>query len=253
MYLPVSTIVTATSLLAVSKLGVSDPATNDLSLLTSSATVVARQDGAKPPPSLVTSIQFVTSIAFITSEPTPEVTVIPPTKPSTTELSSSTASITDSISRPTSTGTSATTSTTTPTQTSDADAKAGPWLSAGKIGGIVVGSVFGLIFLGLIVYTLYAASRGINVCDCFGGCCGKHDDDNDNDEEKSREPLPSRSDDMCPHPGVLETGPGEGYTAYRPAHPSGDHPPVPLPLVLPQQIETQQRHAGRLQKGQRGV
>ncbi|CAN9384746.1 unnamed protein product [Alternaria alternata] len=276
MYLPLNTVITATSLLAISQSNDLNLATNNLPLSASSVTLIARQDEAKPPPPpLVTSIQFVTSIALITSEPTPTVTVTstkpdilsppptvpsttaetrtsseqPPIKLSTTELSSPNSSTTDGISSTTSAGTSASTATTVPTQTSHPEANAGPWLSAGKIAGIVVGSVFGLIILGLIIYTLLAASRGINVCDCFGGCCGKHHDD----DENGRERLPSRSDDTYPRPDVLHSGPGEGYNAYRPARPSGDNPPVPLPLVLPQQMETQQRRAGRLQRGYRGV
>jgi hypothetical protein len=49
-------------------------------------------------------------------------------------------------------------------------------------------------------YALFAASRGINVCDCFGGCCGKRKND---DEEKSQSRLPSRSEDTYPHPDIL--------------------------------------------------
>ncbi|CAN9361337.1 unnamed protein product [Alternaria alternata] len=208
MYLPLDTVITATSLLTVSQLNDLNLATNNLPLSASSVTLIARQDEAKPPPP-----PFITSIHTASA------------------------------------GTSASTATTVPTQTSHPEANAGPWLSAGKIGGIVVGSVFGLIILGLIIYTLLAASRGINVCDCFGGCCGKHDDD----DENVRERLPSRSDDTYPRPDVLHSGPGEGYKAYRPARLSGDNPLVPLPLVLPQQTGTQQRRAGRLQRGYRGV
>ncbi|CAG5152879.1 uncharacterized protein ALTATR162_LOCUS2947 [Alternaria atra] len=274
MYLPVNAVITATGFLAASNLGISNPATNDLSLSTASAVLVACQDDTEPPP-LVTSIQFITSIAFITSEPTPTLTATPPkpdissvatapppnpstivgtltsseqppTKASTTALAPSTSSTTQSTSSLTFARTSTTTATTTPTQTSHADIDADPWLSRGKIAGIVVGSVFGLVILGLIIYTLFAASRGINVCDCFGGCCGKHDD---KDEESSRDRLPSRSEDTHPHPDVLKPGPGGGYRAYRPAHPVNDHPSLPLPPVLPRQAETQQRRAVRLQKG----
>jgi len=124
----------------------------------------------------------------------------------------------------------------------------GPWLSRGKITGIVVGSVFGFILLGLTIYALFAAYRGINVCDCFGGCFGKRD--NDDDAEKGPSRLPSRSEDTYPYPDALQ--PVGGYRAYRPARPVSYEPQqqqqqqqVPPPL--------QERTAGRLQKGYRGV
>ncbi|KAG9195093.1 hypothetical protein G6011_00213 [Alternaria panax] len=268
MYLPVSAAITATGLLTASKLGVSNLVTNYLSPLTSSATLVARQDDTKPPPP-VTSLQFITSIASITSEPTPTITTTspkpdipsaapsppvpsttaetprtseqPPTKISTTAPASSNSDTAEN--------TSSTMFIVTTAPTSHLDVDAGPWLSRGKIAGIVVGSVFGLIILGLIIYTLFAASRGINVCNCFGGCCRKHDDDND--EERGR--LPSRSDDTYPHPDAVAAGPGGGYKAYRPARSSGDHRPVPLPLVLPQQVGMQQRGSGRLHREYRGA
>jgi hypothetical protein len=79
----------------------------------------------------------------------------------------------------------------------------------------------------MAIYALFAASRGINVCDCFGGCCGKRDND---DEEKSRSRLPLRSEDTYPHPDILQ--PAGGYRAYRHAQPVSHQPqqqdPVPL-------------------------
>ncbi|CAA9960496.1 hypothetical protein PTMSG1_03898 [Pyrenophora teres f. maculata] len=122
------------------------------------------------------------------------------------------------------------------TQSTELISGSTPWATKGKIAGIVVGSVLGLVFLGLLVYALFAASRGINVCNCCGGCFGKRDDDEDTGR------LPSRSSDTYPFPEGSNPGPGTGY--YRPARPLMQGP---LPLALPQQADDERR-AGKLQR-----
>jgi hypothetical protein len=77
------------------------------------------------------------------------------------------------------------TSSATATESTTSFSDLSSWPTKGKVAGAIVGSVLGLIFLGMLIYTLIAASRGINVCDCFGGCCGR-----DDDEEKNH--LPSQ-------------------------------------------------------------
>ncbi|CAE7027469.1 hypothetical protein PTTW11_04251 [Pyrenophora teres f. teres] len=122
------------------------------------------------------------------------------------------------------------------TQSTEPISGSTPWATKGKIAGIVVGSVLGLVFLGLLVYALFAASRGINVCNCCGGCFGKRDDDEDTGR------LPSRSSDTYPFPEGSNPGPGTGY--YRPARPLMQGP---LPLALLQQVDDERRE-GKLQR-----
>ncbi|KAH6868231.1 hypothetical protein BKA58DRAFT_458905 [Alternaria rosae] len=279
MRLPVPTTVAAAGFLVASRSGSWNHAINALPSPTATATVVARKDDTKPP-SFVTSITFLTSIAFITAEPSstvimpsrspdtsappppppapsttvePSITVETPTsseRPPTTTSATATTSLTPSETWKTSTETPAASPTASPPQTSHPDVDPGPWLSKGKIAGIAVGSVFGLILLGLTIYAIFAAYRGINVCDCFGGCFGKRD--NDDDAEKGSPRLPSRSEDTYPHPDVLQ--PASGYRAYRPARPASYEPqqqqqqqqgPLPVPV--------QDRTTRRLQRGYRGV
>ncbi|KAF1835957.1 hypothetical protein BDW02DRAFT_617551, partial [Decorospora gaudefroyi] len=132
------------------------------------------------------------------------------------------------------------TSVATSTQSVETPVGPNPWVNKGKIAGIVVGSVLGLLILSMIVYALYAASRGINVCNCFGGCCRKHDPD---EENLSR--LPSRSNDTYPYPDAVNPGPGTGY--YRPPRGMKYEVAGPLPLMLPQQV-AQERRTSRLQR-----
>jgi hypothetical protein len=80
----------------------------------------------------------------------------------------------------------------------------------------------------MLVYTLIAASRGINVCDCFGCCCGR-----DDDEEKPR--LPSRNSDMNTIPEGECSGSDTGNNRTRPeTHQSYRPPGAPFPSYLPQ-------------------
>ncbi|KAI4662870.1 uncharacterized protein J4E79_004181 [Alternaria viburni] len=68
MHLPIATTIAAAGFLVASQSGSSNRVTNAVSSPASTATLVARQDDTKPPP-FVTSITFLTSIAFVTAEP----------------------------------------------------------------------------------------------------------------------------------------------------------------------------------------
>ncbi|KAF7447308.1 hypothetical protein PtrSN002B_008547 [Pyrenophora tritici-repentis] len=169
-------------------------------------------------------------------------TSTPPTStPATSAPATSTPATSTSIKSVSTTSTAATytvaNSTAAASATHSAEPTSGstPWATKGKIAGIVVGSVLGLVFLGLLGYALFAASRGINVCNCCSDCFGKRDDD----EEPGC--LPSRSSDTYPFPERNNPGPGTGY--YRPARPLMQDP---LPLTMPHQVKDER--AGKLQR-----
>ncbi|KAA8611788.1 Hamartin domain-containing protein [Pyrenophora tritici-repentis] len=97
-------------------------------------------------------------------------TSTPPTStPATSAPATSTPATSTSIKSVSTTSTAATytvaNSTAAASATHSAEPTSGstPWATKGKIAGIVVGSVLGLVFLGLLGYALFAASRGINV------------------------------------------------------------------------------------------
>lgn len=210
MYLAISIALAAVSVVLASPYAKPSCAIPDecFPLSSQSARTPALRQERKSPP--IMSTVLLTSVEFVTSSPSSPPIVskgqsspVPPLSPSTASATSEysstqSASSIDLVSNPTLAPTSASEASltaATPTQSATLESDTNPWASKRRIAGVAVSSVFGLILLAILIYTLFATSRGINVCDCFGGCCGRSDGD---DEEKSR--LPSRPSETCSHP-----------------------------------------------------
>ncbi|KAH3944420.1 hypothetical protein HBH98_166630 [Parastagonospora nodorum] len=125
----------------------------------------------------------------------------PSTTPSSIQNDPTTTAATTSPSQTTSSVSSAPTTPAPPPPPSNSGSR------IGLIVGLTLGSIFGLISLGLLIYWLSALRRGVNVCNCFGfgGSRRKYQDT----------PLPERP---------VELQPGQVYVKPLPERPQMWYP-----------------------------